>query len=198
MTPGYTPPPWRTVCVSSDAAQPRRAAQFYKFLPSLVLSGYRHTVWIDGNIGFRDPAMPLRALAYVNSSGFAVFRHPERDCIYAEVAYCADWPKYRTQPLLAQVAAYRARGYPARAGLYACGVIARDSKNPAVQRLGAEWLREALSWSYQDQLSFAFVLWRAQLRPGLFPYELWENPWIAFGPHRTISHMSDEPRARDD
>jgi hypothetical protein len=52
-----------------------------------------------------------------------------------------------------------------------------------MRRLNEAWLAECLRWTYQDQLSLPYLLWRHNVRPALIPYNLWDNHLIGLQPH---------------
>jgi hypothetical protein len=44
-------------------------------------------------------------------------------------------------------------------------------------------MRENERWTYQDQLSLPYLLWKLRMEPGIIPYNLWDNPLFGFVPH---------------
>jgi hypothetical protein len=184
------PWPWHPYILRPTDEHPRVGAKFHKLQPPV--HGQADVVWIDANTEIISPSFVRRALA-ARRNGIAVWRHPQRDCIYAEAEASLRLApeKYSVQPLLAQVESYRAEGHPARAGLYACGTVAWDWSQPAALALGTAWLNECLRWSYQDQLSLPVVLRRAGIKPGIFPAGQIErrgrgplgNRWQLIHPH---------------
>ena len=186
-----TPPPWRTVVVPPAHEHPRMAAKRHKLLPLVAQSD---VVWIDANTQVTSPSFVREALL-ARRDGIAVWRHPERDCIYAEAEVSRRIRKYAGLPIAAQVDHYRAEGHPERAGLYACGALAWDLTSPQGIALGRAWLDECERWTYQDQLSLPVVARRMGLTPGVFPVRqidratpTWlENQWLHMHPHRSDS-----------
>jgi hypothetical protein len=187
--PMDVPEPWRPFVLGPSDEHPRMAAKVHKMTP---FPGFPDVVWIDANTEITSQTFARRALA-ARRNGIAVWRHPQRSCIYAEAdASIRLAPeKYADQPLLAQVEHYRAEGHPERCGLYACGTVAWDWSRPSAVALGAEWLDECRRWSYQDQLSLPVVLRRAGIKPGIFPAGQIErrgsgplgNRWQLIHPH---------------
>lgn len=185
------PPPWRALYVPSTCEHPRMAAKPYKMSP---WGFWRHYLWVDANTEVTHRSFVRQALA-ARRNGLALFRHPQRRCIYDEAEACEPMPKYRGQPVAEQVAHYRAEGHPARAGLYAGGTIAWDWAEPGAVAVGRAWLAEIERWSYQDQLSLPVVLRRLGVRPGVFPVRQIErrggqggwlgNRWLRIHPHRS-------------
>jgi hypothetical protein len=115
---------------------------------------------------------------------WAMFVHPDRDCIYDEAQSSASMVKYRNLPIIPQVDSYRST-VPPRGGLYACTVIVR--REPAAGRVQAvhdSWWAENLKWTFQDQLSLPFVLRRTGgPDPVAIEESLWKNRWFDLLPH---------------
>lgn len=176
--------PWRIVVRPPPRYEhPRLSAKYFKMLSHRVLREYRYTVWIDGSVTIRDQGFPEALLSYAEDSGFALFRHPDRSCIYDEAEYSIAMPKYRGQSINEQVSYYESQGYPRKNGLFAGGLLARDSSRRRVRRLCRHWLRENVRWTYQDQLSLPYVFWKHGFTPGVFPHNLWDNPWFEISDH---------------
>jgi hypothetical protein len=193
---------WTIVTAPNVRGHPRMQAKFYKILSHRVFPGgrlawryhgieslmrrrtrYDVLVWIDGSIRIRSPRFVEEFIACIGPSGWAMFKHPDRDCIYDELAASLPMRKYRNQPLARQVAFYGAEKYPAHHGLMACGLIARRADDPRHIRINEAWWQENLRWSCQDQLSLPVVLWRMGLSCESVAMNLWDNPWFDWMPH---------------
>jgi glycosyltransferase involved in cell wall biosynthesis len=185
------PAPWRVVHSPARFDHPCLAAKVHKATPSVDATD---VVWIDASMEVTSRTFVRQALA-ARHDGIAVFAHPRRQCIYREAAASlgseGQGGKYAAEPLLDQVAAYRAEGHPEQAGLYACGVVAWDLANPIAVELGRLWLAECERWSWQDQLSFPVVCRRLGVTPGVFPIRQIErsgrgylaNRWLRIHSH---------------
>lgn len=182
------PAPWRAVRVTPADPCSRMSAKAYKLQPC----DRPDAIWIDANMRVTSPSFARRALA-ARVNGLAVWRHPDRDCIYdeAEASLRLLPEKYAGQPIRAQVDHYRSEGHPAHAGLYACGTLAWDWSDPTAEAIGRAWMEECRRWSYQDQLSLPVVLRRFGVVPGIFPATQTErrgpgwvgNRWLRIYPH---------------
>lgn len=183
------PEPWR-VEFEQAKGHPNLQAKKFKLLPPVR---NRYVIWIDANMQITSPYFAQQALESIHD-GIAVHSHPRRDCIYEEAEACLTYEsqgdKYASQPIREQVWNYCAQGFPAHAGLYACGTIAWDRQDLRARRLGYAWLAECARWSYQDQLSFPVVCNRLGIEPGVFPHPQLErsrpvlaNRWLEIHPH---------------
>lgn len=128
----------------------------HKFLPA----DYDFTIWIDGSIVIVNVTFLEQCISSVKKWGIGCMNHPVGKCIFQEATGCAHMVKYQTQPVIEQAEHYRSLGYPENNGLAACGIIVRDMKNQKLHRIGEDWMAENKSWTYQDQISFPYVLWK--------------------------------------
>jgi hypothetical protein len=174
---------WTAVVEPRPDVHPNRAAKHPKFLPWEYVDANR-SVWIDASFRVTSPSFVADVLERTDADRPVVqFSHPWRSCVYQEAMASVGLAKYATEPILAQVAAYRAKGFPANWGLWATGVIGRVH-TPKVRRFGEAWLKEVYDWSFQDQLSEPVCLWREGLRPAPLPGTHVANPWLSY----EISH----------
>lgn len=190
--PDLTPPaPWQVVVEPARFEHPNLAAKVFKCCPDV---GHGDVIWNDASMQVTSRSFAREALA-ARRDGIAAWRHPRRDCIYAEAKASlgaeGQGGKYAGLPIMEQVAHYRAEGHPRHGGLYACGTVAWDRSRPSVVLFGAAWLEECVRWTYQDQLSFPVVARRFGVRPGTFPLpqikarrRSWiENRWLLIHEH---------------
>ncbi len=138
--------------------------EFFRFLSRLHhdagLHSYDHVVWVDGSVRITSPDFVSFMIGSIGTNGLAMLKHPERDCIYDEAAKCARMLKSRGLPVREQAEHYRAQGYPAHNGLMATTVFARDMRRPDLDAIAGEWWEEILQWTYRDQISLPYVLWK--------------------------------------
>jgi hypothetical protein len=145
---------------------------------------YDRTIWIDGSIQIKSSAFAREFTDYIGPSGWSMFIHPNRNCIYTEAEVSKTMAKYFDQPIDEQIEAYRTEGYPVENGLVATGLIAR-STSADLTAINEGWWNENIRWSYQDQLSLPLVLWRLGRRYDPVQKNLWTNEWFDWIPHRS-------------
>jgi hypothetical protein len=166
----------------------RRRSKRPKLNPHSIesLNKYKYLIWIDGEISITNPNFVVEILSYMKN-GFVASPHPDalgnpgRYCAYGEATIRP--PKYANEPLDAQCDFYRSEGFPEDYGLYACGVSARDMTNPEVKKLGELWHKQNLEWSYQDQVSFPYCLWKIGFKPDVLPNSLYHMGWLSLNTH---------------
>jgi len=192
---------WRVLRFDSDAGlHPRLRAKRFKILSHDVFPEGRWkpsfwsrtrrldlSIWIDGSLEIESPTFVSDMRARLGDGAWAMFVHPDRDCIYEEAALSATLPKYQGLPILEQVEAYRAT-VPPHSGLYACGVIVRREPVSALLQAAARcWWEENVNWTYQDQLSLPYV-WATHpgARPTAIDAPLRHNAWFRIRKHASV------------
>jgi hypothetical protein len=193
---------WRIIQVRPDpAVHPRMQAKYFKLLSHRIFPGGRLaaryapfsvrrradlSIWIDASLQIKNPAFVTDMRDKLGSGNWAMFTHPDRDCIYDEALVSITMPKYQTLPILPQVEAYRST-VPPHGGLYACGIIVRrEPLAESLKQVNQRWWEENVKWTYQDQLSLPFVLRDVgNCNPVGIGGSLWNNPWFDIIPHNS-------------
>jgi hypothetical protein len=190
------PAPWEPVPIRSEGRydSPRMVAKWFKLQPHRLFAS-QHVIWVDANMEVTWSGF-ARAALLARHDGFAAWRHPRRECIYAEaeasIGVEAQGGKYDRQTICDQVDAYRKEGHPEHAGLFACGTLAWDLSNDLPRKLADAWLTECELWSPQDQISLPVVARRLGVEPGVFPLAQigqrrdgqFGNEWLRIHRHR--------------
>jgi len=152
-------------------------------LSHVALSEYDEALWVDGSFEVQDPSFARDVFEYLEAASIALCLHPERGCIYDEANVCHLMAKYCDQNIVGQVAYYRDQGFPAKWGLFAAGIVARRNDDPKIRHLNEAWMEENEKWTYQDQLSLPYVLWKLGIKPAIFRQYLWNSRWGVWVPH---------------
>lgn len=165
---------WRVFHVRPDPKlHPRVQARQFKLLSHKVFPGgrlaLRYTpisfrrradlsIWVDGSIRVKSSRFVRDMRLKLGENDWAMFVHPDRDCIYDEARVCATLAKCEGQPILPQVETYKSI-VPPHGGLCATTIIVR--REPATERVlraNELWLEEVLKWTNRDQLSLPYIL----------------------------------------
>jgi hypothetical protein len=188
---------WRIIRAPRPEAHPRMQAKYFKLMSHEAFPGgrlarryeplgailkrrpkYDALIWIDGCLRIKCPTFVEEFVGHIRDNGWAMFVHPDRGCIYDEATTCITMLKYQGLPVIEQVEAYRAQGYPERNGLMACTLIARSAQDKRLASINSWWWRENQGWTYQDQLSLPYVLWRLGADYDKVRLNLWDNHWF--------------------
>lgn len=178
------PRPWQVRQLADEHLDNRRRSKRPKLNPHSIpeLNQYKYMIWIDGDMGIINPNFVTEIFSYMKN-GFVASPHFDgRHCAYGEATIRP--PKYVKEPLDEQVSFYIEEGFPTEYGLYECGVSARDLTDPKVKELGELWHQQNLTWSYQDQVSFPYCLWKVGLEPDVLPKTFRDMNWIYLAAHK--------------
>ncbi len=143
-------------------ADPLRTSRHPKIRPHEYFPEHETSVWVDASI--RMDCSPHAFVPSHDDWDVAAFRHPFRDCVYAEAARCIALEKDDPDVIAAQMLRYRQAGFREHAGLTENGVLVRQHNTSAAIRFAEAWWQEQLNGSRRDQLSFAFAASREGLR----------------------------------
>ena len=194
------------VHVTPSDLPPRLAAKRPKVLgPQFPpLDGYDVTLWVDANCEFVSADFVEEALADLGSDGFALYRNPDLDCIYAQAIACIrGLPPAAAPALLRQAARYYAEGHPENWGMWACATMARR-RSPNLDAAMRDWWGAIVSWQLRgealpfglprDQIDLPPVLRRHGIRPREWPHAQPDSPWWRRRPHGM--YLTDHPDLR--
>ena len=152
---------WRTLPCPNAFTDPRRNSRIPKILASKFVSS-EYSLWIDGNIRIlKDPE--ALAQKYLKDHDIAVYKHPQRDCIYDEAKVCAMRMLDDPELIIAQAKAYEDSGYAKHKGLNECGIIFRRH-TPKIEAFENEWWAQYTCYSRRDQISFMYAVDKIGLR----------------------------------
>ena len=136
-------------------------------LPFLFAHDYDYYFWIDStHVLEQDPRTVIET--YLKDSDVAVFKHPERNCVYREGELVKqigfDYPNLIDD----QLDFYRDLCYPEHNGLYELPV--RVQRNTELtQKMGMMWWEQICMFSSRDQISFPFVCHQLGIKPSIMP-----------------------------
>jgi len=92
-----------------------------------------------------------------------LMKHNKRDCIYNEAKYCIKLGKGNKDIILKQINKYRKEGFPENFGLYAPGIMLRKNIIEVINFMKL-WYNEVSKYSYRDQISFPYILWKSPIK----------------------------------
>jgi len=133
----------------------RRNSRAQKLLPHQFLN-CDYSIYIDANLSLKvDPQKLVDE--WLKDHDIAVFKHPERNCLYDEAVICATHKLDDPELIIAQVKKYEEKGFGKKRGLGECNVIVRRH-NSSIARLNEAWFAEWAANSVRDQISFPWAL----------------------------------------
>lgn len=151
-------------------------AKYYKIKTHNIdiLQKYEYFIWIDGSI-FLRPNFIKNMIANCNKFEMINFKHSERNNIKDEYDLSIKIPKYKNQHLNNQYNSYINNGFPDNIGLFENTIFARKNSEK-INRIFNNWWIHNLKYSYQDQISYPYVLWESKFIPdGIIPLNVFNN-----------------------
>ena len=142
------------------------SAKFYKACTHKIpeLAKYDYWIWIDGSVYLRD-GFVNEMLKLINQGHKIIsFAHSVRNNITDEFNLSIQMEKYAGQDLLNQFRLYMDSGFEDNQGLYENTIMVK-ANDPAINKIFDDWWIHNLKYSYQDQISWPYVLWLNQTKP---------------------------------
>lgn len=160
---------------------PTRDARYYKIMGHEVIRQYPISIWMDGAFEIKHPGF-LDVVSYLTSADIALYKHPDRQCIYDEAAACIRLKKEKINVIVRQLLGYFFRGLPADIGLNETSLLVRRKAffDGDMCKL---WWKEVRDHSKRDQLSFNYVLYRTGQRCDIIPGNNLSNAYLKRNKH---------------
>lgn len=162
---------WEIRKLEYEKSDQIRNARYCKLFPNLLLPKYEHSIWIDANIDILDDVLEKTIYKLILQDNLIAMNvHYNRNCIYQEAEECIRVKKDTSETISKQVSFLRKENYPENHGLFETNIIFRKHKDTKIIKLMEHWWHMICTFSYRDQLSFNYVLWKnGQTCLRLFP-----------------------------
>lgn len=174
---------WEVRPIYDRFASPRRNSRIHK----LQIHQYvdtEYSIWMDANLALRVPPEQIVS-EWLKDYDIAVFKHPERDCIYDEAMICATHRLDDPEIIIEQAVKYEKAGFTKKRGLAECNVIVRRH-TPKIEAFNNAWWSEYCRHSVRDQISFMYVADKLGMRVNyITPCARWGHPYFHFMNHLT-------------
>ncbi|UCH36066.1 MAG: DUF616 domain-containing protein [Armatimonadota bacterium] len=132
--------------------------RYAKMLPHRLGLEGELSLYVDGNIFFRrDPAERIQSV--LSKAKIAAFRHPHRECAYAELRENLRLGFIGPGPVWRQVRKFRRARLPRKSGLFEARVLFRRHTEPEVVVLDELWWSMWQDGLGRDQPLLSAALW---------------------------------------
>ena len=161
---------------------PKDKNRYCKMHPYEIFAEYDFTIYFDGSIQLIKPISHY--IHRVGTSGLAIHRHRERDCVYSEGIFLVWLGAAKKDDMLKDVGRYVDAGLPKHFGLFEGGMIVTDIHNPTVRELYRNWYDEYLTGMKRDQQALILTLWKMGMETNVIGdigeghYNILSNPDI--------------------
>jgi hypothetical protein len=153
--------------IKDDKTMNMMRAKYYKIKTHEIdiLKDYDYFIWIDGSLTLRKQFINNINKIIDNPNNELInFKHSVRNNIIDETNTCRFYTKYIDQNLDNQIESYKKEGFTDDVGLFELTCIIKKN-NSRVNNIFDLWWIHNLQYSYQDQISYPFVLWKLKTRP---------------------------------
>ena len=141
----------------------RRNAKIYKILPNLFLPEYDYYFWADSTHEvIVDPHHVVNNI--INNSDIALFKHPQRNCVYDEANELINLNYDHINLIQEQKKYYELNNYPKNNGLYELPCSIRKNTE-VINRMNLMWWEIICKYSSRDQISLPYVLYKLKINP---------------------------------
>lgn len=161
----HTRPLWE---FSSDSEyRDRRNAKLAKVMAWALIPGYDYYIWHDAHCEVvMDPKLLVEQ--YLAQSDIAVFKHPERNCSYAELQVLASRSLDQGSRLMTTLEFLQQRQWPISAGLFELtSFIYRPSAS--VQKMMLAWWEMICAHTSRDQVLFPVAMHDHNVKYSILP-----------------------------
>ena len=124
-----------------------------------ILKKYDYYIWIDGSLHLRDNFVKNVIQLFNQDADLINFKHSVRNNVKDELMLCKNWAKYKNQDLQKQYNNYIKNGFTDDVNLFELTSFFRKN-NKIVNDLFNLWWEHNEEHSYQDQISFPYVIWK--------------------------------------
>lgn len=140
-----------------------RNNRWHKIHPHVLFPDYKESIYIDGNIIFKDRQVFDEILNKKQS--LLIPKHWRDDCIYKEIENVGENAFDTKENLLKIKEFLQNNNFPTHYGLNENNLIYRVHNEPDVIKIMDEWWTFIKDYSKRDQLSLSYVLWKNGIKP---------------------------------
>ena len=137
-----------------------------------ILKKYEYIIWTDSSLQIKNKHLIRDILNLLNSnesnnkiSDLYFYKHSCRNNIMDEYKISKSLSKYHNHKMEEQINKYRTELYHDNI-LYECGIFILKNNEKNIKIMN-DWWEENVTYSYQDQLSLPYVLWKNNITPNL-------------------------------
>ncbi len=168
-----------------------KKSRYVKFFPHKLFPEYDFSLYIDANIIVKSDDLLDRITECIGKGvKYATVLHPQRDCLYDESLSCIICNRGKLHKIFLQILIFCLCGFPVNYGLFENNIIFRSHKSPDVNQIMNDWWWWVKHFSYRDQLSLMYVLWRNKYTPEPLYPSVEEGPRFLYKDYKFKEHKS--------
>ena len=137
--------------------------RYIKLFPHLYFKEYELSLYIDASYIIKGDLNELLLRTLNPSYDLYLLQHPERNKIFQEFSAVILYRKERKKIVKKVKKRYTEKKFPDNLGLTENCIIIRRHKNKKLIKLMEAWWNEIRHYSYRDQLSLNYAIWKLNL-----------------------------------
>ena len=146
-----------------------KITRFIKIFPHLFFKNYELSIYIDASFNIIGDLDDLLLRILTPKYSMYSIQHPERNKIFHEFSAVLDWKKENKSIVNLVKNRYIKEKFPDNLRLTENCIIIRKHNNKQIINLMEEWWKEVKLYSYRDQLSFNYVMWKIGMKVYYIP-----------------------------
>lgn len=139
--------------------------RFHKIFSKKILSNYRYSIYIDGNIEYKNNFYSLAEAFIDTKCAIGAFKHPDMRNLYEEKDACIKFKKFNKYDLQRyddQLTDYKRSGYDLSKSISANYLIIKDHSFLIDQAMSL-WWSHLFEYTRRDQMSFNYLMWKENI-----------------------------------
>ena len=134
--------------------------RYLKMHPHLLFPNYTISLYIDGSMSIKGDLNEFLLRLLTPNYNLFMLEHPERNCIYKEMEEVVALNREKKEKTDFLEKKYLEMNFPKEYGLIEGNIIVRKHNEKECIEFMEEWWKMVKNYSYRDQLSFNYILWK--------------------------------------
>ncbi len=182
---------WKFRSLKFDKLNDVRNSRWHKLHPHILFPEYNESLYVDANIDIlNNRIFQDIKRADIARQLMSIGPHPERHNIYDEFDACEFLKKDNIKTIEKQKSIIKNSGFSGSFGtFFETNIVYRKHNNKKIIKIMSDWWYWIKNYSYRDQLSLVYVLWKNNFKIKALTNNAYRNN------KSSINFVSDERHA---
>ena len=154
---------WKILPIQFSDGTNQIINRWHKTHPHILFPNYDYSIYIDSNINILNSN--VFSEIFNKRSMLVLPIHFEQQCIYEESKLVLKSKLATKDSINKIITLLKDNDFPKNYGMNENNLIYREHNNPEVIRIMEEWWDLIYNYCNRDQLSFAYILWKHNIKP---------------------------------
>lgn len=153
--------------------------RFHKVFPHRVLSEFKKSVYLDGNVNYKGDFSELAEKLRLSNIAVAAFQHPKQHTLEEEAIDCERKEKFDQHDVDAakqQLLNYQVEGVDLSRTIATNNLLVRQHDYPGFSQCMSLWWSQLFEYTKRDQMSLCYALWKTNLPWAFLDIDLGVDP----------------------